>query len=221
MAMSSSNDPGMHLQDLILDSKVTATVEQKIECLSLLKIVVRNLADPAKSTDPKFRQLRLSNEKVRRKLRLCDPSATAYLYSVGFVRTKENDGEDFLRVTGTVDVDDMGRRLLELTNALAMLEPPKKSSSSSSFVEEKKTPEGGPSTVTGKLSEKQKARILLEKKRKAEKEEAKSERARNVAMLKADKHTRMHDPNWKSGVSAACMKSGDGISTFRDKFGEN
>jgi len=40
-------------------------------------------------------------------------------------------------------------------------------------------------------------------------------------MIKQDKYVRENDPNWKSGVSAACAKSGTGISTFRDKYGEN
>jgi hypothetical protein len=35
-----------------------------------------------------------------------------------------------------------------------------------------------------------------------------------VAKLKQDKQ------DWKSGVSAACSKSGTGISTFHDKYGE-
>lgn len=223
----SSNSPGMHLQDLILDTKVTATSAQKIECLSLLKVVVKNLADPAKCDNPKYRQLRLSNEKVEKKLLPC-PSALSYLEAVGFTHVTDDDGSRFLRVVvEKVDTHAMGKSLLELTNALHMLDPQpvtKKKKPSLSFSEEKKTSEGvvvsSISTDSGPQTEKQKARVLLERKRKAEAEEAKAARAKNIAMLKADKHTRMHDPNWKSGVSAACMKSGDSISTFRDKFGE-
>ena len=36
-----------------------------------------------------------------------------------------------------------------------------------------------------------------------------------------DKYVRENDENWTSKQSAACVKSGDGISTFRDKYGEN
>jgi len=35
-----------------------------------------------------------------------------------------------------------------------------------------------------------------------------------------DKYVRENDENWTSKQSAACVKSGDGISTFRDKYGE-
>ena len=37
----------------------------------------------------------------------------------------------------------------------------------------------------------------------------------------ADKYVRENDENWTSKQSAACVKSGDGISTFRDKYGES
>ena len=36
-----------------------------------------------------------------------------------------------------------------------------------------------------------------------------------------DKYVRENDENWTSKQSAACVKSGSGINTFRDKFGEN
>lgn len=224
--------PGMHLQDLILDTKVEATPQQKADCLSLLKIVVKNLADPQKCDNPKYRQLRLDNEKVKQKLLPC-PSAIEYLKAIGFVQATDDDDDDdtcqFLRIPNTTKVDttQMDRSLLELTNALKMVGDTNSAGSkkpSSSFADENKTDDISTTTTTTtttKLSEKQKARILLEKKRKVEAQEAKVARAKNVAMLKADKHTRMHDPNWKSGVSAACVKSGTGISTFRDKFGEN
>ena len=36
-----------------------------------------------------------------------------------------------------------------------------------------------------------------------------------------DKDVRENGGNWTSKQSAACVKSGTGINTFRDKFGEN
>uniref|UniRef100_A0A7S4KCB2 PUB domain-containing protein n=1 Tax=Odontella aurita TaxID=265563 RepID=A0A7S4KCB2_9STRA len=247
---SFGNSPGMHLQDLILDTKATATKEQKVECLKLLRIVVKNLADPLKSQDPKYRQLRLSNEKVRAKLLPC-PSAKEYMKAIGFAQVTDGDGAEYLRIEADkeVNVVNMQASLVELTNAVEMVDPnalsggkkspansapPSRSSSVGSFGgEEKKTPEGiivrrsdsalstsSASSSTGKMTEKQKARLLMEQKRKREQEEAKEARARTSAQIKADKYVRMNDPNWKSGQSAACVKSGTGISTFRDKYGE-
>lgn len=45
-------------------------------------------------------------------------------------------------------------------------------------------------------------------------------RKRTVAQIKADKHVRENDPNWKPATSAAASKSGEAMTTFRDKFGE-
>lgn len=189
-----------------------------------------------KSTDPKYRQLRLSNEKVAKKILPC-PSAIDYLMVIGFKEVDDEDGSNYLRIPNDkfVDLALMRSSLLELNNALDIVGDGQQkkqhaSASSSNLIEERKTPEGiiiqSSNTVsskypsTGKLSEKQKARLLMEKKRKLEAEEAKAARAKNVAMLKQDKFVRENDDNWKSGVSSACAKSGDGISTFRDKYGE-
>jgi len=226
---SNNNSSGMHLQNLILDNSLTTSSEQKIECIKLLKVVVKNLADPLKCSDPKYRQLRLSNEKVERKLLPC-PSAISYLESIGFQKENNEDGSRYLRVPSDTEVDvaQMESSMLELNNALKILGPSSYSSSSSSsnkkmrsFIEEKKTSEKSSSSGNAQLSEKQKARLLLEQKRLRENEEAKVARAKTKAMLKQDKYVRKHDKNWKSGVSSACMKSGEGISTFRDKYGEN
>lgn len=232
---SFENTPGMHLQNLILDTNVTATNLQKIECLKLLKVVIKNLSDATKSCDPKYRQLRLSNEKVEKKLLPC-PSAIFYLEAVGFQKVTDEDGSRFLRIVEgvTVDIKLMEASLFELTNALEMLaHNSSEMKKSSSFAEEKKTPEGYAtlsksvssasisSTSSGPLSEKQKARLLMEKKRQREIAEAKAARAKTSAQIKQDKYVRKHDENWKSGQSAACVKSGDSVSTFRDKYGEH
>jgi hypothetical protein len=70
------------------------------------------------------------------------------------------------------------------------------------------------------LTEKQKARLLLEQKELHDKEEARLARKRTSAQIKADKHVRENDPNWKPSVNAAAAKTGSTISTFRDRFGE-
>jgi hypothetical protein len=116
----------------------------------------------------------------------------------------------------------MKASLQEVTNALDMVAPndttkPPVTIKRPRHMEEEKKSDDIPEIK----SEKQKARVLLEEKRRKEKEEARKQRAKNVALLKQDKHVRKHDENWKSGVSAAMAKSGDGIVTFRDRHGEH
>mmetsp|Transcript_8358 Transcript_8358/g.18070 ORF Transcript_8358/g.18070 Transcript_8358/m.18070 type:complete len:230 (-) Transcript_8358:300-989(-) len=229
--MSFAATPGMHLQHLILDanskSKAIATRQQKVACLKTLRIVVKNLADPQKNADPKYRQLKLSNPKVKAKMAPC-PSALDYMKALGFAVAIEDDGEEYLRIESTkmISISEMEASLTELNNALDMLAP------KDSFVEEKKTPEGIVrqqcsllSTVSGgtdgRMSEKQKARLLMEKKRQREIKDAKEARRKTSNLIKQDKYVRENDENWTSKQSAACVKSGSGINTFRDKYGEN
>lgn len=228
--MSFAATPGMHLQHLILDSKAVATKDQKVACLKTLRIVVKNLADPQKNADPKYRQLKLSNEKVKAKIAPC-PSGLDYMKALGFVVVIEEDGEEYLRIgSSTISISDMEASLAELNNAIEMLAPKEP------YMEEKKTPEGifrqqssslsaasssASSSTTGRMSEKQKANLLMEKKRQRENEEAKEARRKTSNLIKQDKYVRENDENWTSKQSAACMKSGAGINTFRDTFGEN
>ncbi|KAL9183496.1 hypothetical protein ACHAXT_004352 [Thalassiosira profunda] len=224
--------PGMHLQHLILDSKAVASKEQKIAALKTLRIVVKNLADPQKNADPKYRQLKLSNEKVKAKIAPC-PSAIDYMKALGFAVVVEEDGDEvveYLRLTKEVPVAHMQEALAELNAAIDLLVPKE-----TSFAEEKKTPEGiiikqssslstassSSGAATGKMSEKQKARLLMEKKRQREADEAKEARRKTSDLIKQDKYVRENDENWTSKQSAACVKSGSGINTFRDKYGEN
>jgi len=233
--MASFVAPGTHLQHLILDTKAVATNDQKLACLKTLRIVVKNLADPQKNADPKFRQLKLSNEKVKAKITPC-PSALDYMKAIGFEVVNDDDGEEYLRIDAskTIDSANMQASLCELNNAIEMLQP--KDQSTSSFVEEKKTPEGiiipkkssissaaSASVPTSKMSEKQKARQLMEKKRERELQEAKEARKKTSNLIKQDKYVRENDENWKSKQSAACVKSGSGdaITSFSDKFGSS
>jgi len=161
---------------------------------------VKNLADPQKNADPKYRQLKLSNEKVKAKITPC-PSALDYMKALGFVDVAEG-GEEYLRIEQSkqISVVEMEASLAELNNAIEMLVPKEQSA----FVEEKKTPEGiiiskqsstlstasaaasssSSSATTGKMSEKQKARLLMEKKRRREAEEAKEARRKTSNLIK-------------------------------------
>lgn len=186
------------------------------------------MADPVKSQDAKYRQLKLDNAKVREKLFAC-PSAKDYLKAIGFVEAEEED-VSVLRVHGDIDFVVMQASLQEVSNGLDMVAPTdgrapafKKHRSSSFEGEEKKDEDvvGMPLAAVSKMSEKQKARLLMEEKEKRESEEAKLHRKRTSALIKADKYVRQNDENWTSQPSAACVKTGDSISTFRDRHGEN
>lgn len=143
--------------------------------------------------------------------------------AIGFdIVEDESDGEEYLRMKEGKEIvlSDMEAALCELNNAVDMVSPSPPSSFSSStsssfsFGEEKKTPEGHPSTtmlrsqsstlssasgvsassgVTGKMSEKQKARLLLEKKRQQEVEEAKKARQRTSNLIKQGKTRVSHE----------------------------
>jgi hypothetical protein len=193
--------------------------------LKLLKVVLKNLADPVKSQDPKYRQLKLENPKVASKILPC-PSSMDYLKAIGFVPGVDEIGAKVLRVETATDVVLMQASLQEVSNGLDMVAPKNSGKiikkyrvASSSSLEEKK--EDKPTyAVEEKLSEKQKARRMLEEKKDREKEEAKMHRKKTAALIKADKFVRENDENWTSQPSAACNKAGKGISTFRDRNGE-
>uniref|UniRef100_A0A7S1Y413 PUB domain-containing protein n=1 Tax=Grammatophora oceanica TaxID=210454 RepID=A0A7S1Y413_9STRA len=214
-----SGGAGIHLQNLILDSSVSA--EKKADCLKLLKVVIKNLADPIKSKDPKYRKLRVENEKIKNKLLAC-PAAMDYLKAIGFSETMEGT-ENILKVQGDVNLVLMQASLAEVTNGYNMVATKENVAPSASSTKKARVESPARKTVTAfptKLSEKQKARILKEEKDKLEREEAKRHRAKTSALIKQDKYVRENDPNWKSGVNAAAAKSGTGISTFRDRYGE-
>ena len=227
--------PGVHLQNLLLDS--IPTKEEKVSCLKTLRTVMKNLADTTKNKDPKYRQLKLSNAKVNATLSPC-PSALEYMKAIGFIVVVQQDDaglvDEYLRLDKqNMRITDAGASLAELDHAITMLVPvngeinnnrpeivaraisaPVISSSSASNV-------NSSSTIPGHISEKEKARQLLEKKREREVQEAKEARRKTSNLIKQDKYVRENDDNWESKQSAACVKSGSGINTFRDKYGEN
>lgn len=71
------------------------------------------------------------------------------------------------------------------------------------------------------MSMKQQALLMQEEREKKARAEKQAERAGTLKSLKQDKRVRKHDPNWKSGVSAAAGKGGVVMKSFRDKFGED
>lgn len=184
--------------------------------------MLKNLADPIKAQEPKYRQLKVENPKVATKILPC-PSALDYLKAIGFVEVTDDTGAKILRVEGNVDLATMKASLQEVTNGLDIVAPKDAAASApkrARYVEEKKEEVPASKPVPTKMTEKQKARILMEEKAKQEKEKAKEERKRNALLIKRDKFVRKNDENWTSGVSAAAAKAGTGMSTFRDRYGE-
>lgn len=219
-----SGGAGIHLQNLVLDNSTTA--EQKADCLKLLKVVLKNLADPVKSQDPRYLQLKLENPKVRAKILPC-PSSVEYLKAVGFQEANDEQGERILRKDKALDLDHMQASLQEVMNALDFVEPtPLKTPSvenvakkhRTEMVEEKKV--DAVPLMPERLSEKQKARIQAEKQKALERAQAKAQREKLKQLILQDKYVRENDENWTSAPSAAGAKTGNSISTFRDRFGE-
>jgi PUB domain len=199
--------------------------------LKLLKIVLKNLADPVKSQDPKYRQLKLENPKVQSSILPCCPSSIDYLKAIGFQETQDEDtNEKILRIDSTNDfVVLMQASLQEVSNGLDIVNPTQTGNAGyenvskkhrTDTVEEKKDDTLIATTSRDKLSEKQKARILADKAKQLEREEAKAQRRKVAQLIKQDKYVRENDENWTSAPSAACAKTGNSISTFRDRHGE-
>lgn len=182
--------------------------------LKVLKIVTKNLADPVKSRDEKYRQLKLDNEKIQQKLVPCNPHALGYLQSLGFV-----EHEQVLTCAAPPSLVPMQGALEQVNQALQGLEGPP--TMKSTLQHQSSNVSSSSSNSGEKLSEKQKARRLLEEKEKAEKEEARRRRKATAELIKQDKYVRKHDENWTSGPSAAVHKAGSAIATFRDRHGEN
>jgi hypothetical protein len=169
--------------------------------LKVLKVLTKNLADPVKCMDEKYRQLKLDNEKLLVKLAPCRADALGYLKCLGFVEEQQH----VLRVMGAVNLIALQGALAEVSGVLDRLAAP--ASLTAPAVE--------------KLSEKQKARMLLEEKERLEKEETRRRRKATAKLIQQDKYVRKHDDNWTSQPSAAVNKTGNAISTFRDRHGES
>lgn len=193
---------------LTFEHDVNVSAARKSEVLKFLAVILKNLL---KSDDPKYRQLRLNNAKIERMT--AHAAVMSYLQQVLGFQSVLEDGESFLRIVNQVPSETaLQSALQDVAAAQERVESllPKTISNSSSTA-----------SLPEMLTEKQKARKLAEEAEAAEKEAARTARKRTVAQIQADKHVRENDSNWKPSVSAAAAKSGDTMTTFRDKFGEN
>jgi PUB domain len=195
--------------------------------LNTLRVLLKNVADPLKSQDMKYRTLKLNNPKLVQTVWNISYIQTLWFeQTLGFVldtttttttsTDSDSDTASLILVQLPADLSVYQPLLTSLAHALAIV------SHHNHPHHKKARTESAPTNDSDeKLSEKQKARRLLAEKERLEKLASKQERNRQLQMLQQDKHTRIHDPNWKPGLAAACAKSGTSISTFRDKYGEN
>ena len=224
MALRLSSSPTTSTANYVnrLVGDPSRTMLQKKNCLTVLKVVLKNLVDPSKSGDIKYRTLKLDNPKLQEKLFSIPYIKEMLEQTLGFEEstTPEND-PCLVMTTLPSDLTILRNCLDEVSSSLAAINASSGGDISGNIEPLHQCNKKPRLPPTEQLSEKQKARRLMEEKDQLEREKAKEERKRQVQLLKQDKLVRETDPNWKPGVSAACAKSGTGISTFRDKYGEN
>ena len=208
--------------------------------MKTLKVLLNNLIDPAKRDNPKYRTLNLSNPKLMETLWNGIPYLATewFQQTLGFVlmdtepegAPKGGPQQQLLVLPPTSTSTSSTSLLLQqsmyqtlqtnVDTALRLVDIDEDDAFASvaAMSHKKAKQQHDPQEP---LTEKQKARRLMEQAKVREQAKAKEDRARQIALLQQDKHARIHDPNWKPGLSAACAKSGTSISTFRDKYGEN
>jgi hypothetical protein len=198
---SFANAPGTHLQNLVLCAN--ASIDEKASCLRTLRVIVKNLCDPTKARDPKYRQLKLSNEKVQSRMMPCHPHSLEYVKSIGFVATTEGEGtgekmageEDCLRLSSSDDASMIANAmasLAELDHAIDMLVPKNVVDGGDVVISaqpalERDVSASSSSSLTStvaRISEKERARMLLEKKRQSEAKDAKDARRRTTELIR-------------------------------------
>ena len=193
-----------------------------------MQVVLKNLVDPSKGglageAGLKYRTLKLDNPKLQERL-FCSESVRNLLLNVVGMTSKDNTL--VLPEPPSPQISDIiGLKLLPaISTAQQTMANTMASSTTANANKKAKLTEhnGKPSAMpsTEKLSEKQKARLLMEQKAKLEKEREKEFRKQTRAKIAADKLVRQKDENWKPTVSAAAAKTGSGLLTFRDRHGE-
>ena len=225
---------------------VNISTPTKVEVFQFISIVIKNLIE--KRHEMKYRQLRLNNNKIQRYT--SHLMIMNYLREIiGFDRitdslvTNSSNSSDAMTEEPLLRIIDESRlpppdvlqkELSTIQSILLRLEAtvgsvttsqPRVISNSSSTTSLESQENGSTvasgTTTMGKMTEKQKARILMEEKMALQKLQEEQARKRTIQQIQNDKFVRQNDPNWKPSVSAAAAKSGDTMSTFRDKFGEN
>ena len=191
--------------------------------LKTLAVVLKNLVDASKGglagdSGLKYRTLKLDNPKLKARLFCVDCVKDLLLDAslVGMVATESTLVMSDAPSPCVCDV--VGLKVLPSVSAaqrqiaVQLESPTKKARLNNSS--------NNNNNATEKLSEKQKARLLMEEKQRVEKERERQFRKETRAKIAADKLVRQTDENWKPTVSAAADKTGTGLLSFRDRHGE-
>jgi len=237
-----------YMKQITEDTSIS--LAQKNTCLKTLTVVLKNLIDSSKGAAAgdaglKYRTLNTDNPKLRARLfcasvvldLLADPSLVG-MATVATDTTKltmeEAPSSTIRDVVGLRVLPAIATAQRTITTrielAASMGNATKKarlaeqqhneSTGSSSTNTNTSTSTSVPFPATEKLSEKQKARRLIEQRSGLEREREKAFRRETRAKIAADKLVRQTDENWKPAVSAAADKTGTGLLSFRDRHGE-
>jgi hypothetical protein len=209
--------------------------------LKTLAVVLKNLIDGSKgglsgAAGLKYRTLKLDNPKLGARLfcaaavreLLLDPSLVGMAPSEAALTMEEAPSPAIRDAIGLKVLPAVSTAQREITAKLETGSAPKKAKLAEHNGTSTTTPTSSTTTTTTttttfcteKLSEKQKARRMMEEKRLLEKEREKAFRKETRAKIAADKLVRQKDENWRPSVSAAADKTGTGLLTFRDRHGE-
>ncbi len=211
--------------------------------LKTLGVVLKNLVDPSKGglagdAGLKYRTLKLDNPKLKARL-FCVESVCDLLLDDSLVGMVTNESTLVMTEAPSPAIcDSIGLKVIpcvlaaqrQIANSQQHQHQHQQQQQPIQGTTTKKARltehNGRPTACTNttipkeKLSEKQKARLLMEKKARLEKEREKAFRRETKAKIAADKLVRQKDENWKPTVSAAADKTGTGLLTFRDRHGE-
>jgi hypothetical protein len=216
-----------------------------LNCIALqlktLAVVLKNMIDSSKGavsgeTGLKYRTLKLDNPKLKARLFCCSNNCVRDLLMdpslVGMTMAPTGTSLTMEEAPSLTIRDVIGLKVLPAISTaqreiVTRMETSPSSGNGSATKKAKLTEHNDNSivvvpvipTTTEKLSEKQKARILMEEKERVEKEREKAYRKATRAQIAADKLVRQKDENWKPSVSAAADKTGTGLLSFRDRHG--
>ena len=200
------------LSNFTTDPNISSS--QKSTSLKTLVTIFQNILDPSKN-DEKFNRIKCNNNILKQRIYNYSP-LVSLLTLVGFEK-QIIEKEEMYIFKGSIEI--LSNAVQELQQHSKLFYTYSKTESTVSTSSNSSSSSSISTTSSTKMSEKQKARLLLEEKERQQKIVEKENRKRNLQMLKEDKKARS-DPNWKPKVSAACAKTGKGLKTFRDKYGE-
>lgn len=245
LRLSSPSSSGIDGYMKHITDDTSISLAQKNDCLKTLAVVLKNLIDSSKGgvageTGLKYRTLKLDNAKLKARLFCTSNNCVSNLLQdrslVGMTMATTGTSLTMVDAPSPTIRDVIGLKVLPAISTaqrdIATKMEKASGNGGSATKKAKLTEHNDNSQITvvvaaaplfvpsnEKLSEKQKARILMEEKERVEKEREKAYRKATRAKIAADKLVRQTDENWKPSVSAAADKTGTGLLSFRDRHG--